>query len=88
MVVLSSATSAIRALARASSFAFLASPISFDAALRRACFCSDLRIAARRRSSIASSDADSGSSPRRFRPASKALALSRIDLMSCMGCSP
>ena len=67
MVVLSSATSAISALARASSFAFLASPISFEAALRRACACSDLRIAARRFSSIASSDGDNGSSPRRFR---------------------
>ena len=84
MVVLSSATSAISALARASSFAFLASPISFDAALRRACICSDLRIAARRVSSIASSDADNGSSPRRFKAASKACGLSRIDLMSCM----
>ena len=57
MVVLSSATSAISFAARASSFAFLASPISFDAALRRACACSDFRIAARRFSSIASSDA-------------------------------
>ena len=88
MVVLSSATSAISLLARASSLAFLASPISFEAALRRACACSDARIAARRFSSIASSDADSGASPRRFSPASKAWGLSRIDLMSCMAAIP
>ena len=46
MVVLSSATSAISVAARASSLAFLASPISFEAELRRACACSDFRIAA------------------------------------------
>src|SRR4051812_2789206 len=84
MVVLSSATSAISFAARASSFVFLASPISFEAALRRACACSEARIAARRVSSIASSDADKGFRPRRARPASKACGLSRIDLMSCM----
>jgi hypothetical protein len=72
-------------LARASSLAFLASPISFEAALRRACACSDARIAARRFSSIASSPAANGASPRRFSLASKTRGLSRIDLMSCMG---
>jgi len=41
-------------------------------------------IAARRRSSIASSEADTGESPRRASPASNAAGLSRIDLMSCM----
>ena len=43
------ATSAISFCARASSFFALASPISFDAALRRACACSSLVMAARRR---------------------------------------
>jgi hypothetical protein len=85
---LSSATSAISFEARASSFAFLASPISFDTELRRAWACSDAMIAARRFSSIASSDEDNGSSPRRFSAASKASGLSRIHLMSCMGFCP
>ena len=84
IVVLSSVTSAISALARASSLFFLASPISLEAALRRACASSDARIAVRRVSSIANSDEDCGASPRRFKAASKASGLSRIDLMSCM----
>jgi hypothetical protein len=56
--------------------------------LRRAWAASAATIALRRLSSIASSDADIGSSPRRFSAASKAWALSRIHLMSCMAIGP
>ena len=47
------ATSAISVCAVASSLLFFAAPISFEAALRRACAASAFWIAARRRSSIA-----------------------------------
>ena len=89
-VAFSSVTSAISFCAAASSFFALASPISFDAAFRRACACSDFRIAARRRSSIASRFADenclldSASSGRRFSACRTRPRCSRIHLMSCM----
>ena len=71
--------------ARASSLLFFASPISFEAALRRACAASAVWIAARRRSSSAISRSRfTAASPRRASPRSKASGLSRIHLMSCM----
>src|SRR4051812_30157216 len=85
IVSFNAATSAISFCAAVSSLFFFAAPISFDAALRRACACSALRIAPRRFSSSAISFPDSGESPRRASPASKAPGFSRIHLMSCMG---
>ena len=70
--------------ARASSLAFLASPNSFEAELRRACACSDSKIAARRFSSIASSDGRQRFKPPPFQRGVEVCGLSRIDLMSCM----
>ncbi len=78
----SAATSAISALALASSFAALAAPISFDAALRRACASCSLVTWPRRASSSAISSADNGASPRFLSPASNAAGLSLIHLMS------
>src|ERR1022692_327765 len=82
--VLASATLAISSATRVSSFAFFASPISFDAELRVACQLSCPRIIARRLASIDIRCCDNGSSPRRFRPLSKASGCSRIHLMSYM----
>jgi hypothetical protein len=81
---LRSAASAISLAAAASFLFFLATPISFAVALRRACACSTLPMTARRRSSSASTRFDSGVRPRRAKPASNASGLSRIHLMSCM----
>ena len=71
----------------ASSFAFLAPPISLDAALRRACAsCSCVttlrRVSSRAISSAANFTSPPGSSPRFLNPASNASAFSRIHLMS------
>jgi hypothetical protein len=79
------ATSPISASARASSFAFLASPISFDAALRRSCNPCSSAISPRRFSSSATRPSAWGSSPRLSSALSKASGLSRIQRMSCMG---
>ena len=83
----SAATSAISAAALASSLAPLALPISFDAALRRACASCSRVMTSRRVSSSAISSAANltsppGSSPRFRNPASNACGLSRIHLMS------
>ena len=80
----SAATSAKSPFALSSSFAFFASPISFDAAFRRACAASAAWIAVRRFSSSAISRCACGSSPRRANPRSKAAGFSRMKRMSCM----
>ncbi len=80
----SAATSAIRSLALASSLFFFASPISFDAALRRACAPSAFWMAARRVSSSAINRCACGGSPRRAKPRSKASGFSRMKRISCM----
>src|SRR5207302_5950329 len=82
--VLSSPTSASRLWARASSFVFLASPISLEAALRRACAVSRRWIAARRASSSARSSRAVGGSPRRLSARSNSSGCSRMNLMSCI----
>ncbi len=82
--VFKSPTSIFKALARSASPAFIAAPISFDAALRRSCVACALVIALRRRSSSARSFSASGSRPLLLRPRSKTFAFSRIHLMSYM----
>ena len=87
---MSSATSAISFSAVASSFWALALPISFDAALRRACASSSVRICARRASSraITSSTvarASAADAPRLASASARTCGLSRIHLMSSMG---
>jgi len=71
-------------LASASSLEALALPISFEAELRRAWASCRRVLIARSSSSLAMSPAESGSSPRRLRPASKAAGFSRMALMSNM----
>ena len=83
----SAATSAISAAALVSSFAPLALPISFDAALRRACASCSRVTTLRRASSSAISSPENltsppGSIPRFLNPASNACGLSRIHLIS------
>src|SRR5262245_55502300 len=89
MLSFNPATSAISLSASALSFLALAWPISLDAALRRACACSSLAMALRRRSSMLRSVLISASSsaagmPRRRSPRANSSAFSRIHLMSCM----
>ena len=86
-LVFSSATSAISASAMSLRPAFLAPPISFDAALLRACACSEAVMAARRASSrsISRCASPAKSGLRRVRRRSNSAGLSRIHLMSCMG---
>jgi hypothetical protein len=81
---LSAATSAISDCARGSSFCALAWPIALDSSLRRVCAVCASAIVARRRSSIATSAADTGAPPRRASAASKAAGFSRMRRISCM----
>src|SRR6516162_8157039 len=78
------ATSAINFSAAAWSSLFLAAPISRASALRRASADSALRIAERRRSSIAIRAPACGGSRRLARARSNASGFSRIHLMSCI----
>ncbi len=91
--VFSSATSAISFAAVASSFCALALPISFDAALRRACASSSPTICARRASSLAITSstvarASADETPRFVSASARTSGLSRIHLISSMGSSP
>src|SRR5205807_2101030 len=88
VVSLSAATSAMSSAAFFSFLIFLASPISFEAALRRAWAVSSSRIFLRRASSKAISRFASGASPRRASARSKASGCSRMKRMSCMSLFP
>ena len=81
-----SATSERKSSAATVSLRAIATPICFEAALRRSWARSSAWIAARRFSSSVISDSARGGRPRRRMPSSKASGLSRIALISCMNC--
>ena len=84
IVAFNPATSARKSSAATVSLRAIATPICFEAALRRSCARCNSVIAARRFSSSVISDSAHGGRPRRRMPSSKASGLSRIALISCM----